>query len=264
MTEVCPVYPYNRIHAPSSTLHSSANEMCNWARANLNRGEFGGGRILKRESYDQMWKQQTPAGRRHRHHGSVGLSWFLGDYKGRRAVYHSGGDIGYTSNLVLLPDDSIAVVAMCNKMPSPVRQLSFAALDVLFGEELEMPRPPVTIALGKTLSEDGFEAAVALFAKLSSESASEYDFSPSQFYWMSHGLLESGRSEEALSFAKVIVTALPKESGGYRLLAYIHQERGELEEAVRALESALEIDPDSKRVKHELRKLKELIDTKKK
>src|SRR5579884_2633103 len=44
--ERSPVYPYHRAHAPSSTLHSSALEMCNWARAHLRRGAFGGKRIL--------------------------------------------------------------------------------------------------------------------------------------------------------------------------------------------------------------------------
>ena len=264
VTEASPVYPYNRSHAPSSTLHSSVPEMCNWAKANLNRGELGGTHILKKESYEQMWKQQTPASRRHHHHQlSVGLSWFLGDYRGHKAVFHSGGDIGYTSNLILLPDDSIAVVAMCNEMPSPVRLFSFAALDVLLGNELEIPRPPVTIVLGRTIQEKGFEAAAGQLAKLSAENAAEYDFSPGQFFMVAHGLLESDRSEEALTFARMIITALPKESGGYKLLAYIHQERGEIEEAVRALESALEIDPDSKRVKHELQWLKELRDKRK-
>ena len=174
-------------------------------------------------------------------------------------MFHSGGDIGYCSNMVLLPDEPIAVVVMCNEMPGPVRLFAFAALDVLLGKELEMPRPPVTIVLGKTLSDDGFEAAVAQLAKLSDENTAEYDFSPGQFFWMAYGLLESGRSEDALSFARVVVTSLPKESGGYKLLAYIHQERGEVAEAVRALESALEIDPHSKRVKHELRKLKDQL-----
>src|SRR5262249_7502550 len=35
-------YPYHRAHAPSSTLHSSVQEMGQWAIANLNRGSFKG------------------------------------------------------------------------------------------------------------------------------------------------------------------------------------------------------------------------------
>ena len=52
---VSAVYPYNRPHAPSSTLNSSVIEMMNWARVNLNRGQLNGIRILKTESYDTLW-----------------------------------------------------------------------------------------------------------------------------------------------------------------------------------------------------------------
>ena len=35
-------YPYNRMHGPSSTLHSNAIEMCNWAIINMKRGTHEG------------------------------------------------------------------------------------------------------------------------------------------------------------------------------------------------------------------------------
>jgi len=39
-------YPYNRMHGPSSTLHSNAIEMCYWAITNLKRGNFRNNKIL--------------------------------------------------------------------------------------------------------------------------------------------------------------------------------------------------------------------------
>ncbi len=54
--EVSPTYPYNPKHAPSSTLHSNSVDMCRWAIANLNRGEYQNQRILKATSYSQLWK----------------------------------------------------------------------------------------------------------------------------------------------------------------------------------------------------------------
>src|SRR6266699_2299016 len=55
-----PVYPYDRAHAPSSTLHSSAREMCQWARANLQKGSLNGKRILSAASYDRLWHPYAP------------------------------------------------------------------------------------------------------------------------------------------------------------------------------------------------------------
>jgi CubicO group peptidase (beta-lactamase class C family) len=58
------VFPYNRVHAPSSTLYSNIDDMNRWAMANLNREELNGRRILKASSYDLLWKAQMDAGRR--------------------------------------------------------------------------------------------------------------------------------------------------------------------------------------------------------
>jgi CubicO group peptidase (beta-lactamase class C family) len=103
-------YPYNRAHTPSSDLHSNVTEMARWAMANLNRGELDGQRILKSSTYDVMWKpaaELKPA-------SSVGISWFLTEVNGERAVLHNGGDDGFRTRLVLFPPRKAAVIFMTN------------------------------------------------------------------------------------------------------------------------------------------------------
>jgi len=104
---VSEVYPYNRRHAPSSTLNSSVTQMVNWMLVNLNRGELRGTRILESESYDLLWDATTADLR-------VGLSWFLGEVQGHRTVSHGGGDTGFRSYIMLMPDDGIGVVVASN------------------------------------------------------------------------------------------------------------------------------------------------------
>ena len=55
--------------------------MVRWMRANLNRGELDGHRILKDSTYDLMWKG-SDAFRNMR----VGISWFLTNHKGQQVV----------------------------------------------------------------------------------------------------------------------------------------------------------------------------------
>ena len=108
-------YPYNRAHTPSSDLHSNVVDMARWAIANLNRGELDGHRILKTSTYDLMWKpydkaeDMTKDGKT-----SVGISWFLKEIEGEKAVWHNGGDDGFLARLVLFPDRKIAVFYMTN------------------------------------------------------------------------------------------------------------------------------------------------------
>jgi CubicO group peptidase (beta-lactamase class C family) len=106
---VSKVFPYNRAHAPSSTLYSSIEDMSRWAIANLNHGELDGHRILKRETAESMWRPVVDA-----LGVKEGISWFSTTLQGHRLILHSGGDVGFESLLVLAPDDSVAVVAMTN------------------------------------------------------------------------------------------------------------------------------------------------------
>ena len=46
--------------------------------------------------------------------GSVGLSWFVGDHQGHTGISHSGGDDGFVTYLLLVPDTDMALVIMCN------------------------------------------------------------------------------------------------------------------------------------------------------
>lgn len=125
------VYPYNRMHSPSSNLHSDVEDMARWALANLNHGELDGRRILKGQTYDTMWKpvRKLSDGR------AVGISWFLGEYRGQATVSHGGGDTGYATFLVLLPEKKIAVVLManCDWLGKGRGQIANAALDVALG-----------------------------------------------------------------------------------------------------------------------------------
>lgn len=58
--------------------------------ANLNRGEYGGSRILQSGSYDVLWKAHT----RVNETASAGLSWLIREHKGHRAAVHAGRGSG--------------------------------------------------------------------------------------------------------------------------------------------------------------------------
>jgi len=74
--------------------------------ANLNRGEYGGSRILQSGSYDVLWKAHT----RVNETASAGLSWLIREHKGHRAAVHAGGDLGFGSMLILLPELSMKAI----------------------------------------------------------------------------------------------------------------------------------------------------------
>jgi hypothetical protein len=62
-------------------------EMTRWGMANIKHGELDGKRILKETSYNVLWTNLVENSDEPR----VGLSWFLGDYKGTTTINHGGG-----------------------------------------------------------------------------------------------------------------------------------------------------------------------------
>jgi len=118
-TEISPVYPYHRAYAPSGSLHSSVAKLSNWAIANLNKSEFNKKKILQPSNHALLWYPQARVNEDDPD-SQVGLSWFIGQFKGHPTISHSGGDVGFTTNLFLLPGKSLGVVVLANTYPVPV------------------------------------------------------------------------------------------------------------------------------------------------
>ena len=106
-------YPYNRRHAGSSTLHASLDDLLRWTAANLGGGVLDGRRILPTAAYQELWRPlrdvRSIMAERYRGAGQQFPVRQPGDRPqlvpsgrgGRQLVYHSGGDPGFASNVLL-------------------------------------------------------------------------------------------------------------------------------------------------------------------
>jgi len=98
------VYPYTREHAPSSTLNASVHDLSRWMLAFL--------RQLEDPATDAIYRQMIePSFTAYPH---IGLGFQLYDFTGTQAVGHFGGDKGFRSFLMMIPDQQIGVVVLGN------------------------------------------------------------------------------------------------------------------------------------------------------
>ncbi len=230
-------YPYHRAHAPSSTLHSSVEEMGQWAIANLNRGRFKGKQILQSESYNLLWQPYVRTDEEGWEE-AVGLSWFFGTYRGRRVIHQDGDDPGFVSNVVLVPEEDAAVVVLANSRPAPIGSITDAALDVLLGVEPQVPKPPITVPIGSTLSAVGPEGAIRQYQRLQITQLDGYDADPSHFLDATWGAIEVHRAEAVMPLLKLWVTLQPNASQAYEMLGWAYMVQGEKEVAADNLRRA--------------------------
>ena len=212
-------YPFNRMHGPSSTLHSNVVEMCSWAIINMNRGTFKGKKILNPASYEKLWEPMVQTGASGIRQ-SVGLSWFIGEYKGEKAIGHGGGDVGFNTMFIMLPEKTIAVVVLCNFIPAPVEEVSLAALDIINGTEPRELKPPARIRVLKTLGDRGVEAAVQEWNSLKQDYPEKYDFGEQQFLNPAGMAVELDRVEDSKDIMKLCLELLSETSLNYAA-AYI-------------------------------------------
>jgi len=199
-------YPYNRMHGPSSTLHSNVLEMCKWAMANMNRGILGNAMILESSSYDQLWNHWFQTGEENH----VGLSWFIGKFRDVETIGHSGGDMGFNTDFVMVPDKSIAVVVLSNVNPAPVVEIKSIALDILLGYEPQSLKSPASIPVLKELESNGFDAAASMWDSLSMNHPEDYDFSPQHFIGLLYAI-DLDLVEEAVSISQLCLKIFPDE-----------------------------------------------------
>lgn len=210
---VSDVFPYSRPHAPSGALQSSAWDMCQWALANLNGGALNSCRnsshhILSPEIHRLLWQPRTRTGQDHDSRQTrIGLGWFTGEYKGMPTVMHDGGDIGYETELTLLPEQSVAVTVMANVFPAVTADITRVVLDAVLGFGVQMPRPPLLLPLMAKLGDTGFEAAVADYRKMDQDSPdANMTFLRDSIFI----LQEAHRPEEASELLKLAALLYPE------------------------------------------------------
>lgn len=200
-------YPYNRMHGPSSTLHSSAKEMCKWALINMKKGTHKEGKILDSISYEKLWKPWFEIGKNE----SIGLSWFLGEYKGESTIGHGGGDTGFNTNLLILPEKSIAVVVLCNLSPAPVGKITHAAIDILLDESPASYKIPAIIPVCHEYESRGLDHATLFWDSLVLNHANEYNFND-QFLSGLVSAIDLDRPKEAERISELYVSILEDEN----------------------------------------------------
>ncbi len=123
------IFPYNRRHAPSSTLYSSASDMVKWMKVLVEKGKGLQGRILPRSAYGDMWRRSNLT------HGvfwlEVGMGFFAGRYKRMRFVGHEGSDRGFRSSMVVFPRSGLGISIAVNHDGEHLKGLMESIFEIL-------------------------------------------------------------------------------------------------------------------------------------
>ncbi|WP_374594221.1 serine hydrolase [Sphingosinicella sp.] len=91
----------------AGSLFTTTGDLGRFAQALLNKGAMPNGRMLNVASLDEMWRRQYPdSGAR-----IFGLGFVVADMDGKRVVGHGGAIYGHSTQLLVMPEAGVGVVA---------------------------------------------------------------------------------------------------------------------------------------------------------
>lgn len=97
--------------APAGALWASGEDMARYLLTAMNLGVAPDGtRIISEENLLRTWEPQVPLAA----NVDYGLGWFVETYRGMTLISHGGNMLGFTSELMFLPDAGIGVAVITN------------------------------------------------------------------------------------------------------------------------------------------------------
>jgi CubicO group peptidase (beta-lactamase class C family) len=103
-------------------IYSTVGDMLIWERA------LHSGAVLPPADIALMWSAE---------HGSYGYGWQLlapsPQWLNRRVVFHAGGITGFASDLLIYPDEGVAVIILANLLPVPLPEIARDLSDMVLG-----------------------------------------------------------------------------------------------------------------------------------
>ncbi|HEU4522895.1 MAG TPA: serine hydrolase [Thermoanaerobaculia bacterium] len=126
---------------PAGAIKSSARDLAQWVRFQLNGGTLDGQRLLSKDALEETWKPHMVLSTDRDDYpvtnlSAYGLGWRLQDYRGEMVVWHSGSLNYYRAQVAMLPNRKAGVVLLTNiNRGYGIIALRNALLDLLIGDE---------------------------------------------------------------------------------------------------------------------------------
>ena len=230
-------FPYTRRHAASGTLLSNVEDMCHFAITILNRGKIDGRRILKDSSLKKMLTPEND--------NPAGLSFHVEKIDSiTTLIFHAGGDPGFRTEFIIIPEKAIGVVMMTNSWEHQIQPLAYKALNCMMGNN-EMDW--YTFYHGSTwkiIRENNIEDAIDKIKIFVSKY--EFDnFHPSILNQHGNLLQDLGRIMDAIKIKKLNTEFYPKNFKLYNIIAELYVSLSETKNALLYYKKSIEIKPEN-------------------
>ncbi|WP_430409780.1 serine hydrolase [Kordia sp.] len=247
---VSEIYPYNRIHAGSSTLHSNVEDMLLWAQVYLNKGTINGKQIFSKKSYDLLTSIYTYNGK-----NKVHLSWFSGKLNDIPIYYHSGQDTGYNSFFGFMPEKNLAFVMMVNADEFwTSNNCARIIKNSVFNDSIHL-KGPLSYKLKDYILTSGIEKVKEIYQEEEQKKPQDYYVNAKYLDNLGYWLIDRKHPKEALDVFLYLVEVESDYAGWVSSVADAYKELDSIDLAIQWNKKALKMDSTYEYAKEEIERL---------
>ena len=230
-------FPYTRRHSASGTLLSNIEDLCRFAITILNEGIIDQNRILSKSSLKEMLTSEND--------NPVGLSFHISVVDSvTTLVFHAGGDPGFRTEFLLIPEKKMGVVVMTNLWEHQIEPLAYKALNYMLGDNETDWFTFYHESTWKIIRENTVEVAVDKIRDLVNNNGFNH-FHPAILNQHSNLLFDLGRITYAIELRKLNVEFYPKIFQLYNFLADAYVGNGDLQNAKIYYEKSMELKSEN-------------------
>lgn len=241
-----PTYSHvNPVFPAAGSIKSSAKDMLRYLSANMG--------LVKSPLLETMRSTHTIQFKQGVASFSQGLGWWIGYSGEKKVLLHAGKTHGYHSIAGFIPEEKRGVIVLAN---------SNGYVDDL-GLHLLMPDwdlwdslPPLSVAIFKSIQENGSKIALAKFKNLSKDELKGYYLNEGGLNDTGIYYIRKGEYQAGIDILQYAATLFPASANIYDSLGWAYSEASDNRAAIISYQKALEIDPQFSSAIHALKELK--------
>lgn len=236
------------IKFPGGGIISTIEDLLKFSMAMLNN------KLITKKSYEELTKPaQLKNGRTI---DNYGLGWVIGkDSKGRKTFSHSGGGTGFTSMLIIYPEDNLASVHLINSRDRHIENPASSIALIYFNEDIPLPKKSIADHVIDYFFIHSIDSSLALVKYHHKEDTSKFIITKEEYRLLGNDLLNGNRIKAAIEVFNFITHEYPDYADGFLGLAESYNKDNNKGLALKNYKRVLVLDKNNKRAQEMVKRL---------
>jgi CubicO group peptidase (beta-lactamase class C family) len=211
-------------------------------------------KLLPSELMKLIFTEHIPAWGQH-----YGYGWNVGKNRiGRteetiQTIHHDGVINGFSSIIYRFPEDQSSILLLNNTGGAPLYKMSKAISGILYDKTYDFPKKSIARSLLAVIKKDGVEAGQSFFEKV--KTSKDYNLDEREMNNIGYEMLQSGKTEEAVTILKLNLEAHPTSFNANDSYAEILMNEGHTVDAIMYYKKSLALNPKNENGIQMLKKL---------